>query len=267
MSKLKEIPELTKLIKEHEPNAFSTDNNGYIMDSFFARRFHELTGEPFKMCKALPEDLQTHLEDIYWRCKSHILKFDLHVMNNEVRNGSFVCDQIWPEEKEDHQWILDNILPYYGIKVEDVAELDYENSGGKTAKEEADRDAAYGEGYKPPYSQNSINFTKFEVGKAAIMIHTAGVNHVLCKLNIPIQACDQAALIYPPNDTYPGLSYYRYPDKKPCLLNTQIEHTVLGLDDITEDRIFLSIALTTPFNTSIAADKVIPIKVTAPGND
>lgn len=194
----------------------------------------------YKACAALPSDLQRRLTQIYYNSESHVIQFDMH-----LEMGSFVNDQIWPETRDDYQWILDNILPYYGIEYDDVAVLDYGNSGG------GDRDAFSG-GTVPDYEKNSINFTRFTPERAEITTHHAGVPHVLCKLNIPITGMEQAYVTWPSTG-----DEYNYVNKTACLLNVQELHTVMGLDDLTEERTFLSIALTTPFADSIDSSKVL----------
>ena len=59
MSELKEIPELTALIKEHEPNAFD-DDSGYIMGSFFAKDFMSKQVNHLK-CVALYQRIYKHI--------------------------------------------------------------------------------------------------------------------------------------------------------------------------------------------------------------
>ena len=195
----------------------------------------------YKACAALPSDLQRKLTQIYYNAESHVVHFDMHLPNG----GSFVNDQIWPETHDDYQWILDNILPYYGIEYDDVAVLDYSNSGG------GDRDAFSG-GPVPDYEKNSINFTRFTPERASINTHHAGVPHVLCKLNIPITGMEQASVYWTETD-----EGYNYVNKTACLLNVQELHTVMGLNELTEERTFLSIALMTPFADSIDSSKVL----------
>jgi hypothetical protein len=77
----------------------------------------------FKICQPIPIEWHNKLNEIYDRCKTHILEFAFH-----ANKGDFVCDQIWCETKEDQQWIINTLLPYYGIDYEDVAELDYSNT-------------------------------------------------------------------------------------------------------------------------------------------
>ena len=50
---------------------------------------------------------------------------------------------------------------------------------------------------------------------------------------------------------------WNYKDNTALLLNVQADHTVDGLESLTEDRAFLSIALGTTFVESIANDKVL----------
>jgi hypothetical protein len=196
----------------------------------------------FKICQPIPQEWHIKLNEIYERCQTHILEFAFH-----ANYGDFVCDQIWCETQEDQQWILDKLLPYYGIDYEEVAELDYSN-----AVTESSRSGAFTEGFTPPYPKNSINFTRFVAGKAAIMQHNAGVDHVLCKLNIPVKNIESGTCRW--IETAEG---WNYRDNTAMLLNVQKDHTVDGLEELTEDRAFLSIALITPFAISIADDKVI----------
>ena len=121
----------------------------------------------FKICQPIPIEWHNKLNEIYDRCKTHILEFAFH-----ANKGDFVCDQIWCETQEDQQWIIDTLLPYYGIDYENVAELDYSNTVS------SQRSGSFSSGFVPPYPKNSINFTRFVAGKAAIMQHNAGVDHV-----------------------------------------------------------------------------------------
>jgi len=195
----------------------------------------------FKICEALPVEWHAKLNEIYDRCESHILEFSL-----ETNHGDFICDQIWCETQIDQQWIIDTLLPYYGIDYKDVVDLDYSNTAT------TNRSGSFTKGFNPPYPKNSINFTRFVAGKAAIMEHDAGVDHVLCKLNVPVKNIEAATCRW--IETNEG---WNYRDNTALLLNVQEKHTVDGLENLTEDRAFLSIALSTPFAESISNDKVI----------
>ena len=84
------------------------------------------------------------------------------------------------------------------------------------------------------------------------MEHNAGIDHVLCKLNVPVKNIEAATCRW--IKTNEG---WNYRDNTALLLNVQENHTVDGLENLTEDRAFLSIALSTPFAESISNDKVI----------
>ena len=195
----------------------------------------------FKICKALPVEWHAKLNEIYDRCESHILEFSL-----KGNHGDFICDQIWCETQTDQQWIINTLLPYYGIDYKDVVDLDYSNTAT------TDRSGSFTKGFNPPYPKNSINFTRFVAGKAAIMEHNAGIDHVLCKLNVPVKNIEAATCRW--IKTNEG---WNYRDNTALPLNVQENHTVDGLENLTEDRAFLSIALSTPFAESISNDKVI----------
>lgn len=195
----------------------------------------------FKICEPMPIEWHNKLNEIYDRCKTHILEFSFH-----ANHGDFICDQLWCETVEDQQWIIDTILPYYGIDYDDVVDLDYSNTVS------SDRSQSFSKGFSPPYPKNSINFTRFVAGKAAIMEHNAGVDHVLCKLNVPVKNIEAGTCRW--IKTKEG---WNYKDNTALLLNVQEDHTVDGLEDLTEDRAFLSIALKTTFAESIVDDKVI----------
>jgi hypothetical protein len=198
---------------------------------------------PFKILESLPEDLDYELQEIYKRCKTFILPFEHH-----SSNGSMICEQIWCETAEDQQWIHDNILTFYKIDISRVGELDYEQ------KESSSRSQSFHKGFCVPHqwSKNSINFTVFRANHGRSKLHHDAAPNMPCKLNIPVINCEAGILYYP--------KYQRghnYKNKQPCLMNTTIEHDVLGLEYLSSDRVFLSIGLTDQDN--IDKNKILEV--------
>jgi len=186
--------------------------------------------EAYRIFEPLSEDLQSNLLEIYNRCKTYIFNFSHY---NEWEDGWFIADTIWCENQEDHQWILNNILPYYGIKLDNVAEYDYDLS--KPGWNELSGNG-FENGFTPPWSPNSANFTRYEAGKARMMRHYDNTPQVDGKLNIPLINTDSGHIYYTDID-----EKFEYKKMHPCLHNPNYYHNILGIDDLTEDRVFFSV--------------------------
>tara|TARA_R110000772_G_scaffold222251_1_gene332733 strand:+ start:4212 stop:4847 length:636 start_codon:yes stop_codon:yes gene_type:complete len=186
--------------------------------------------EPFKILKPIPESMHKELVNIYNRCTTYIL----HFATAHEKYGEMICDQIWAETDNDQQWIHDNILPYYGLTIDNIAELDYSN------KQKNDRSDSFSTGFEPPYSwsKNGINFTRWVAGEAKSMLHHDKAPHIPSKLNIPVINTEHGTIYYPEFDLG-----FDYKNRHTCLMNVQYKHDILGLEKITSDRAFLSVPL------------------------
>jgi hypothetical protein len=185
--------------------------------------------EPYRILEPLSVDLQSTLLEIYNRCKTYIFHFD---HKNTDTGGEFICDTIWPEFQKDVDWIIGNILPYYGIDLENVVEYDYDLSGHWNS----DSDFNETHLFSPPWFPNSLNFTRYEAGVAKMCIHHDKTPHVDGKLNIPLLNTDSGHIYYIDVD-----EKFEYKKMHPCLHNPKYYHNVLGIEDLQEDRVFFSL--------------------------
>ena len=67
--------------------------------------------------KPLTDELHNGLLNIYKRTKTYITSFEVIGFT-----GTYMS---WPETNEEHQWILDNILPFFNISVGECLNLQY----------------------------------------------------------------------------------------------------------------------------------------------
>ena len=148
---------------------------------------------PFKILKPIPLQMHEELVKIYNRCKTHIL----HFYASDPVLGEMNCDQIWAETEEDQKWIHENILKYYGITIDNVADFDYSNKDFFQVKNDP---SFWQKGFTPPYggwSRNGINFTRWVAGEAKCMLHDDKAPHVPYKINIPVVNTDLGTIFYP----------------------------------------------------------------------
>ena len=130
------------------------------------------------------------------------------------------------------------ILKYYGITIDNVADFDYSNKDFFQVKNDP---SFWQKGFTPPYggwSRNGINFTRWVAGEAKCMLHDDKAPHVPYKINIPVVNTDLGTIFYPEFK-----KEFNYKNRHTCLMNVQYKHNVLGLEELTEDRSFLSIPL------------------------
>ena len=177
--------------------------------------------------KALPDELFNELRDIYYRCSTYVVKFDVADI--------FVCDMMWPETQEELDWIKKEILGFYKLTEDDVKNLKYKEENLVDAGEEANKSTWF-TGNVPDYVPNSLNFTRSNPNSITEKHH----GYVECKINIPIVNMGQACIRF--LDTEEKCWY-----PSPALLNIGYDHDVKGLERLAEfnikERVFFQIVL------------------------
>ena len=184
----------------------------------------------------LTKELYLELFAVYDRAKSHTCVFKVE--------GFEDSETIWTETKEDHQWIIDNILPYYNLTIDDVEELVYtkEDQYTKEAKGRYDSDRTQWE-FKnvPPWGPRSLNFTR--VGVTSFIGKHKDIEGG-CKINIPVLNIRSANIHFIDSN-----EIYFYPT--PALLNVRLFHNVDRIDRVSEYdppvRVFFQIVLKKSF--------------------
>lgn len=170
---------------------------------------------------------------IYHRAKTYVMRYNLP--------DEFVCEMIWPETQSDFDFLVTNVVRFYGISMDDVANLRYEQDDATDASLEPTLDKfLWFSGMQGPYMPNSLNFTKYNQ-------HSIGGRHcdeMECKINIPVVNMGQACMHFTASDErcwYPS----------PVLLNVGVEHEVEGLERLRQfdlvERAFLQIVLKKPY--------------------
>jgi hypothetical protein len=181
--------------------------------------------------KALPDELFNELRDIYYRCSTYVVKFNVP--------NEFVCDMMWPETQEEFNWIKREILGYYNLSEDEIQNLKYKEEDQGKDREDAKK-ATWFTGNVPDYLPNSLNFTRSNPESITEKHH--GI--VECKINIPIVNMGQACIRFLDTDErcwYPS----------PALLNIGYDHEVRGLERLQEfnvnERVFFQIVLNKPY--------------------
>jgi len=185
--------------------------------------------------KPLTDELHNGLLNIYKRTKTYITSFEVIGFT-----GTYMS---WAETNEEHQWILDNILPFFNISVGECLNLQYteEDNNIKELGIRTDNFPRTDWGFKkervPKRLPNSLNFTTVQPHSVvtAHNDHEAG-----CKINIPILNMSAANLYFRQSD-----EQYFYP--APVLLNCRKDHEVQRIERMTEhnipERTFFQIVL------------------------
>ncbi len=183
--------------------------------------------------KPLPDSVFAELRAIYLRSKTFVMKFNVPDL--------FVCDLLWPETQAEFDWIVREVVGFYGIPVTDIANLKYnEDDMADAIRDDVDNKSKWFSGRAGPYLPNSLNFTRFTADSITGKHH----GEVECKINIPILNMGQACIRF--IDTEERCWY-----PSPALLNIAYDHDVIGLErlkmlDINE-RAFLQIVLKRPY--------------------
>jgi hypothetical protein len=185
--------------------------------------------------KPLTDELYNGLLGIYKRTKTYVTSFEVIDFT-----GTYMS---WPETDAEHQWILDNILPFYNISVDECLNLQYTDDDNELEEVgvRTDGHPRTDWGFKkeciPKRSPNSLNFTTASRHSviAAHNDHETG-----CKINIPVLNMSAANLYFRQTD-----EKYFYP--APVLLNCREEHEVQRLDRMAQydipERTFFQIVL------------------------
>lgn len=187
--------------------------------------------------KSLTDELYNGLLGIYLRAKTYTCTFEVVDFTG--------TEMSWPETDEEHEWICNNILPYYGIEVDEILSLEYtaadklkENLGVRT--DDSDR-TTWGFNNVPDRTPNSLNFTRI---KSTSHIGTHSDHEAGCKINIPILNMGAANIYFRES----GERYF-YPT--PVLLNCPRLHEVENMHRMEKfnipERTFFQIIFKKPF--------------------
>lgn len=182
--------------------------------------------------KALPDHVFDQLLAIYRRSISYVMEFNCP--------GEFICDMVWPETQSDFNYIVEHVVGFYGISVDEIANLKYDYNDQADAEGFEMDKSTWFKGRAGPYQPNSLNFTRFGYDSITERHH----GEVECKINIPVINMGQACIRFIEADErcwYPS----------PALLNIAYDHDVQGLDRLRKydlkERVFLQIVLKKPY--------------------
>jgi hypothetical protein len=133
---------------------------------------------------------------------------------------------VWPETATEHQWIIDNILPFYGVKREEIVNLVYKDDDyDSTQIQRVDSNRRdWGFDKVPPWTPNTLNFTRCTEDS---IIGSHNDHEAGCKINIPILNMSAANLYFNASD-----ERYYYP--APALLNVREQHEVENLSRLRQ---------------------------------
>lgn len=182
--------------------------------------------------KPLPDDMFNELRSIYERATTYVMQFNVP--------NEFICDMLWPETESEFNWIVDNVVAFYGVTTDEIATLKYNyDDVTDTDRNGVDRSNWF-KGQSGPWAPNSLNFTRFNHDSITERHH----GEVECKINIPIVNMGQACIRFIESNEccwYPS----------PALLNIAYDHDVVGLDRLKtydlKDRAFFQIVLKKPY--------------------
>lgn len=188
--------------------------------------------------KPLSDELFNGLLKIYKNATTHKTSFYVPGFENTVMT--------WPESDEEHQWIIDNILSYYSIPVDEIASLEYtiddidDDTLGRRNDGFHRRD--WGFQNVPTRTPNSLNFTT--INKTSVI--TPHNDHEAdCKINIPIINMSAANLYFRETDEP---FYYN----SPVLIHCSSLHEVRNINRMKTfnipERTFFQIVLKKSFN-------------------
>ena len=185
----------------------------------------------------LTKELYDGLFNIYNRAKTNTCMFYVEGFENS--------ETLWTETEEELQWIINNILPYYGLSLEDLQELlyvmeDKENNEAINNRGDTDR-AKWSFKNVPPWGPRSLNFTRIGTDT---FIRTHIDPEGGCKINIPILNMSAADIYFTDNNE----SYF-YP--VPALLKLLSPHRVNNIERLSQYkppfRVFFQIVLKQSF--------------------
>lgn len=186
----------------------------------------------------LTKELYNGLFDIYNRAKTNTCMFYVEGFENS--------ETLWTETEEEHQWIIDNILPHYGLTLDDLQELVYvkedkENEEASNNRDDTDR-SKWSFTNVPPWGPRSLNFTRTSA-ISFIDHHTDPEGG--CKINIPVLNIRAADIYFTDSDErcfYPTTT----------LFNVRLPHSVNNLENMGQYtppfRVFFQIVLKESFD-------------------
>lgn len=158
----------------------------------------------------LTEDLYKGLLAVYQRITTYISDFYVP--------GFEKSTILWPETHDDHKWICDNILPFYGVHESELVNLVYDANDDAVdaiARHDSDR-RDWGFDHVPPWTPNTLNFTRVKYDS---IIGDHDDHEAGCKINIPVLNMSAANVYFRESD-----ERYYYP--APALLNVRARHEV-----------------------------------------
>jgi hypothetical protein len=186
----------------------------------------------FMPIRPLTDELFVKLFDIYTRAVTHTCVFEVE--------GFVNSETIWTETKEDHDWICNNIIPFYNLTMDDIVDLIYtpEDIDAGIAKGRYDSDRSMWKFTNvPAWKPRSLNFTRIKHNSfvGAHTDHECG-----CKINIPILNMSSSNIHFVKSD-----ERFWYPS--PVLLNVNALHSVDGTERISlytpKERVFFQLCL------------------------
>lgn len=164
--------------------------------------------------KPLSDELYNGLLSIYENAKTYKTTFEVSAFQGTTMT--------WPETDEEQQWIIDKVLPYYNLSVDDVYSLEYmqkdmyDDRKGKRSDGNHRRD--WGFKNVPERMPNTLNFTTV---REHSLIEAHNDHEADCKINVPIKNMSAANIYFKDSDE---AFYYNTPVLIHCASWHEVQH-------------------------------------------